>query len=66
VTVTMTPFPKTAPKYGRDWVKGDYVTARVKVNDVPVVSGRARVWGAAISIGEEGEESSVPTLEPSA
>jgi hypothetical protein len=59
--VSLTPFAKTAPRYGVDWNLGDTLTARVVVNNTVRVSGAVRVWGASITVTENGEE--VPTLK---
>jgi hypothetical protein len=59
--VELTPFPKKAPRYGVDWFSGDRCTARAVVNGQARVSGVARIWGATITIDEQGGEK--PTLQ---
>jgi hypothetical protein len=62
--VQLTPAPNLAPRYGVSWQIGDMVRARVMVNGSLRVNGNARVWGAQISIDENGNELAIPTLEP--
>jgi hypothetical protein len=59
--INLTPFPKTAPKYGVDWVVGDIVSARVMIRNRVRASGNARIWGASIEVSDTGEE--IPTLQ---
>ena len=54
--ITLTPFTKTGPKYGVDYVVGDYVAARVVIHNQVRVSGVCRIWGAQIQIDELGNE----------
>jgi hypothetical protein len=58
--VQLTPFPLLSPRFLVDWHIGDVVTARVAVGTHLQVDGQARIWGADISIGENGNET--PTL----
>lgn len=63
-TITATPFPPLAPRYGVDYTVGDRVNARGKVAGSVRFAGRARVWGVAIAISETGEETPTLTLQP--
>jgi len=63
-TVTVTPFPATAPRYGVDWWKGDLVTLRAVIDDVVDTDGTARAWSATITLDEYGNEAATPILEP--
>jgi hypothetical protein len=72
-TISMSLMPQNAPKYGLtfaprygvEWAKGDFVTARAFLAGETIVNGAARVWGANITIDDLGNENAVPTLEPS-
>lgn len=63
--INLTPFPKTAPRFGADWTVGDRVTARVMVNGKVRANGIARIWGAEIRIDELGNETATLELVPS-
>lgn len=62
--IKLTPFPKTSPRYGTNFVVGDYATARVKVDDSVRVNGVVRIWDAAITITDAGDEQAQLTMEP--
>lgn len=62
--VTVTPFPKTAPKYGVDYSVGDLVSLRAVIRGQTRVDGAARVWSADIQIDELGNELPALNLEP--
>jgi hypothetical protein len=64
--VRFTPTVNTGPQFGEDWRIGDFVTARAQVSDVVDVNGRCRIWGASISIDENGNELATPRMEPDA
>lgn len=63
-TVTVTPFPATAPRFGVDWYIGDRVTLRSVVGGVVDTYGTARIWGAQIDLDDFGNEAAAPVLEP--
>lgn len=62
--LSLTPFPKLAPRYGVDWQAGDVVTARVVANGMPRANGAARIWSADISIDETGNENATISVVP--
>jgi hypothetical protein len=63
--VQLTPFPKLSPKMGADWRIGDTVSISIAGGGRVLRSGKARVWGADISLGDEGDETPSLQLVPS-
>jgi hypothetical protein len=63
-TVNLTPFAKTAPVFGTDWIIGDQVGARVVINNSVRVNGPARVWGATFAFDDSGNARPTLQLEP--
>jgi hypothetical protein len=62
--VSLTTFPVNAPRFGVDYGLGDYVSARVLINNTARVNGAVRVWGGRIAIDEVGNEQPSLILTP--
>lgn len=60
----ITPATNLAPRYGSEWNLGDFVSSRVVDRGQVRVAGFARIWGADISIDDNGNEQPTVQLEP--
>jgi hypothetical protein len=63
---SLTPFVKTAPKYGVDYHLGDTVTTRATVAGTNVLNGVCRLWGVQLDIDDLGNEQATLQLTPTA
>lgn len=53
-----------APVFGTDYIVGDFVTGRGKINGVVRFNALFRVYGVEISVNDEGKADVVPSLVP--